>query len=97
VSTETETQHFLVRAKIRVKFMRSEKGKKVKYINGISVNYVRKRKKKNSIKEVIANVQNTQSDEADDINEIWNKIKKGINEAAGRIIGKEERPQINKF
>jgi hypothetical protein len=29
------------------------------------------------------------------VNEIWNKIKKGINEAAGKIIGKEERPQRN--
>ena len=26
----------------------------------------------------------------DDINEIWNKIKKWINEAAGRIIGKQK-------
>jgi hypothetical protein len=25
-------------------------------------------------------------------NEIWNKIKKGMNETAGKIIGKEERP-----
>jgi hypothetical protein len=29
------------------------------------------------------------------INEIWNKVKKGINEAAGKIIGKVERPQRN--
>ena len=27
--------------------------------------------------------------------EIWNKIKKRINEVAGTIIGKEERPQRN--
>lgn len=31
------------------------------------------------------------------LNEIWNKIKKGINEAAGKIIGKEERPQRNSW
>jgi hypothetical protein len=29
----------------------------------------------------------------EDMNGILNKIKKGINEAAGKIIGKEERPQ----
>jgi hypothetical protein len=33
----------------------------------------------------------------DYINEMWNKINKGINEAAGKIIGKEERPQINSW
>jgi len=43
VSAETEKEHYLVRAKIGLKFMRSEKGKKVKYINGILVNYTRKR------------------------------------------------------
>jgi len=30
-----------------------------------------------------------------DINEIWNSMKKGINEAAGKIIGRDKRPQIN--
>jgi hypothetical protein len=29
------------------------------------------------------------------INKIWNKIQKGINEAVGQIIGKDERPQRN--
>jgi hypothetical protein len=29
----------------------------------------------------------------EDTNEIWNKIKKEINEAAGKIILKEERSQ----
>jgi hypothetical protein len=29
----------------------------------------------------------------EDINEIWNRIKKEINEAAEKYIGKEERPQ----
>jgi hypothetical protein len=31
----------------------------------------------------------------EDLNEIWNKIKPGINEAAGKVIGKEEGPQRN--
>jgi hypothetical protein len=31
------------------------------------------------------------------INEVWNKIKKGINEATGKIIGKAERPQRNSW
>ena len=35
MSAETETEHFLVRAKIGLKIKRSEKGKKVKYIYGI--------------------------------------------------------------
>jgi len=33
----------------------------------------------------------------EDTNEIWNTIKNGINEAAGKIIGKEERPQRNRW
>jgi len=31
----------------------------------------------------------------EDMNEIWNKLKEGINEAAGKVMGKEERPQRN--
>jgi len=31
----------------------------------------------------------------EDMNEIWNKIKERINEAAVKVIGKEERPQRN--
>ena len=31
----------------------------------------------------------------EDINKIWHKIKKGIKEAAGKIIGKEKRLQRN--
>jgi hypothetical protein len=34
------------------------------------------------MKELTANVQNTQVEEVEDINDIWNKIQKGINEAA---------------
>jgi len=44
------------------------------------------------------NVQNTQVEEVEDINEIWIKItKQGINEEDGKIIGKEERPQRNSW
>jgi len=32
----------------------------------------------------------------EDTNETWNKIKKEINEAAGKIIGKEERASLMK-
>jgi len=34
----------------------------------------------------------------EDINKIWNTIKKkGINDAAGKLIGKEEGPQRNSW
>jgi hypothetical protein len=33
----------------------------------------------------------------EDINEIWNKIKTGINEAAGKIIRREEKAQRNSW
>jgi hypothetical protein len=33
----------------------------------------------------------------EDMNEMWNKIEKGINEAAGKVIGKEEGPQRNRL
>jgi hypothetical protein len=46
---------------------------------------------------VTAYIQNNNLEEVEDINEIWNKIKIGINEAAGKIIGKEERPQRNRW
>jgi hypothetical protein len=48
--------------------------------------------KEEFIKEVTENIQNTQLKEVEDTNEIWNKIKKGINEEAGKIIAKGERP-----
>jgi hypothetical protein len=52
-------------------------------------------KKEEFIEEVTANVQNTQLQRVEDINEILNKIKKGITKAAVKIIRKEERPQRN--
>ena len=33
----------------------------------------------------------------EDINDIWNKINKGLNEAAGKIIGRDSRPQRNSW
>jgi len=45
------------------------------------------------IKEATANIQNAQLQELEVVNELWNKTKKGISEAARKIIRKEERPQ----
>jgi len=56
----------------------------------------KKEVKEEFIKEVTANVQNTQLQRMEDIKEILNKIKKGINEAAMKIR-KEERPQRNNW
>ena len=40
--------------------------------------------KEEFIKEITTNVPNTQLEELDDVNEIWNKIKKELNKAAGK-------------
>jgi hypothetical protein len=45
--------------------------------------------KEEFFEEVTVNIQNTQREEIEVINKIWNKIKKVINEAAGKKIGKE--------
>jgi hypothetical protein len=37
----------------------------------------------------MAHEHNTQLEEVEDVNEIWKKIKKGINEAAGKMIGRD--------
>jgi 1,2-phenylacetyl-CoA epoxidase catalytic subunit len=80
-----------VRAKIRLKIKKIEKTKKSE-IKKWDINKLHKKEvKKEFSKEVTANIQNAQLEEVEDINETWNKIKKGINEAAGKIIGKEER------
>jgi hypothetical protein len=47
--------------------------------------------KEEFIKEVAANIQNTRLKDAEDINEIWNKIKEGINEAAGKKSTKRRK------
>ena len=44
-------------------------------------------------KEVTSSVQNTQIEEVEDTMKHGTNYKKGINEAAGKMIGKEERPQ----
>jgi hypothetical protein len=64
----------------------------------LDINKLKKKEvKEEFIKVVTANIQNNNLDEVEDINEIWNKIKIGVNEAAGKIIGKEERPQRNSW
>jgi len=57
----------------------------------------KKEVKEEFIKEETGNVQNTQLQGVEDINEILDKIKKGITEAAVKIIRKEERPQRNNW
>ena len=53
--------------------------------------------KEEFFKEVTTNVQKPQLEGVEDINEIWNKIKKGINEAAGKVIRREEKGQRNSW
>jgi hypothetical protein len=73
---ETESDNFSVRAKIILKIKRSEKTKKDE-IKKWDISKLNKKVQEIFIKEVAANVQNTQLEEVEDINEIWNKIKKG--------------------
>jgi hypothetical protein len=54
---ELESEHFLVRAKIRLKIMRREKKIEVKEWD---IGQLNKKEVKEFIMEVIANVQNTQ-------------------------------------
>jgi cell division septum initiation protein DivIVA len=76
-----------VREKIKLKIKRIEKTKKNE-IKIWDICKLNKEKVKEFIKEVTADVQNTQLEEVEDINEMWNKIKRGISEATGKIIGK---------
>jgi hypothetical protein len=73
-----------------LKIKRSEKTKK----SEIQIRDIGKLNKKEVhdefIKDIAANVQNTQLQEVEDINEILNKMKQGINEAVGKIIGKKK-------
>jgi len=93
---EIESDHFLVGAKIRLKIKRSEKTKKSE-IKKWDIGKLNKKEVKEELIGEITDVQNTHLEEVEDINEKWNKAKKGINEAAGKIIGKEERPQRNSW
>ena len=90
-----QNQIIFKEGQIRLKIGRNEKTEK----SEIKISDIGKLNKKDVkeefIKDVAANVQNTPLQEVEDINEIWNKMKQGINNAAGKIIGKKERPQRN--
>ena len=77
--------------KIRLKIKRSEKTKKSE-IKKRDIGKLNKEEVKEEIIREVTDVLNTHLEEVEDINEIWNKAKKGMNEAAGKIMGKEERP-----
>jgi 1,2-phenylacetyl-CoA epoxidase catalytic subunit len=72
---ETESDNVLVRAKIRLKIKSSEKTKKGEIKKWDIGKLNKKEVQEVFIKELTANVQNTQL-ELEDINETWNKIKK---------------------
>ena len=90
--TETESDHFLVMTKIILKIKRSEMIKKSE-IKKWDIGKWNKKEVKEEFTEVTGNIQNTQLEGMADINGIWNRIKKGLSEAAGKIIRKEEMPQ----
>jgi len=74
-----------------LKIKRSEKTKKSE-IKKRDIGKLNKEEVKEEIIREVTDVLNTHLEEVEDINEIWNKAKKGMNEAAGKIMGKEERP-----
>jgi len=74
-----ESDHFLVRAKIRLKIKGSEKNKKSETQKWDIGKLNKKEVTEEFIKEVTANVQNTQLEEVEDINKIWNTTKKRNN------------------
>ena len=75
-SAEIQSAHVLRRAKIRLKFKISQKTKKSEKKKRDIGKLNKKEVKEEFIKEVTANVQNTQLGEVECFNEIWNKIKK---------------------
>jgi len=83
---EMESKNFFVKDKIRLKIKRSEKTRKNE-IKILDIYKLNKKKVKEFIKEITANIRNTQLEEVEDLNETWNK-KRGISEATGKIIGK---------
>jgi hypothetical protein len=74
-----------------LKINRSEKTKKSEIKIWDTGKIIKREVKEEFIKDVAANVQNTQLQEVEDINEIWNKMEQGINKAAGKIKGKKRK------
>jgi hypothetical protein len=89
-AAETESDHFFVRTKIRLK-IKSRETKKSE-IKKWDIGQINVKDEKEFFKEVTVNIQNTQTEETEVTNKIWNKIKKVINKAAEKITGKEETP-----
>jgi hypothetical protein len=72
-----------MRAKIRLKVKRHEKTKKSEIKKWV----IGKLRKKEIQAEFI------KYSDVEDVYEMWNTLKQGINEADGKIIGKEKTPQ----
>ena len=75
-AAETVSDHFLVKGKIRLKIKSREKTKKreIKKWDICKINM--KDVKEELFEEVTVNIQNTQREETEVVNKIWNKIKK---------------------
>jgi len=84
---ERESDNFLVMAKIRLKIKSSEKTKKGEIKKWDISKLNKKEVQEVFVKEVIANVQNTQKKWKIQMKH-GTKFKKGINEAAVKIIRK---------
>ena len=85
-----------MRAKIRLKIKRSRKTKKSEIKEWDIGNLIKKEVEEKLIKEVTTDVQNIQLQAVGGNTKCATKyIKKRINEAAGKIIENEERPQTN--
>jgi len=80
-----------VRAKIRLIIKISYKTKKSE-IKKWDIDKINKKEvKEETSKAVKTNVQNTQLEDVEGVNEMWNKMKKGINEATGKSNRKRRR------
>jgi hypothetical protein len=80
-----------------MKIKRSENTKKSEIQKRDIGKLNKKEVKEEFIKEATANLQNTQLQGVQDINEILSKIKNRITEADVKIIKKEEKPQRNNW
>jgi len=64
----------------------------------LKIKRTEKTKKSEIEKWDIGKINKKQVEEVEDVNEMWIKVtKRGINEEAGKIIGKKERPQRNSW